>query len=245
MPRTLAYHRPSTIAEALDLLGNGCIPLAGGTVLNADDDPTPVSMVDLQALSLSDIATNDDELRLGAMATLHDLASDHQLPSGVAEAARAELPSTLRTLATVGGTVAVRNADSVLLAALLVHEAAVEVVGPGGSAITTLPHLLSEGIPEGNLITAVRIAIGGESVRRSTARTPADQPIVSATARQTSDGMILVAVTGVADHPVLVDPENPTMGLNPSGDFRGSRDYRCRLAEILTARAVADVGGIA
>ena len=245
MPRTLAYHRPSTIAEALDLLGNGCIPLAGGTVLNADDDPTPVSMVDLQALSLSDIATNDDELRLGAMATLHDLASDHQLPSGVSEAARAELPSTLRTLATVGGTVAVRNADSVLLAALLVHEAAVEVVGPGGSAITTLPHLLSEGIPEGNLITAVRIAIGGESVRRSTARTPADQPIVSATARQTREGMILVAVTGVADYPVLVDPENPTMGLNPSGDFRGSRDYRCRLAEILTARAVADVGGIA
>jgi putative selenate reductase FAD-binding subunit len=200
-------------------------------------------MVDLQALNLSDIATNDDELRLGAMATLHDLATDHQLPSGVAEAARAELPSTLRTLATVGGTVAARNADSVLLAALLVHEAAVEVVGPGGSTTITLPHLLSEGIPEGSLITAVRIAIGGESVRRSTARTPADQPIVSAIARQTRDGIILVAVTGVADHPVLVDPENPTVGLNPSGDFRGSRDYRCRLAEVLTARAVAAVGG--
>ena len=83
MPRAIAYHRPSTVAEALDLLGNGCIPLAGGTVLNADDDPTPVSMVDLQALNLSDIATNDDELRLGAMATLHDLATNHQLPSGV------------------------------------------------------------------------------------------------------------------------------------------------------------------
>ena len=244
MPRAIAYHRPSTVAEALDLLGNGCIPLAGGTVLNADDDPTPVSMVDLQALNLSDIATNDDELRLGAMATLHDLATDHQLPSGVAEAARAELPSTLRTLATVGGTVAARNADSVLLAALLVHEAAVEVVGPGGSTTITLPHLLSEGIPEGSLITAVRIALGGESVRRSTARTPADQPIVSATARQTQDGT-WVAVTGVADHPVLVDPENPTVGLDPSGDFRGSRDYRCRLAEVLTARAVAAVGGIA
>jgi len=35
------------------------------------------------------------------------------------------------------------------------------------------------------------------------------------------------------------------VGLNPSGDFRGSRDYRCRLAEVLTARAVAAVGGIA
>ncbi|GIT00873.1 MAG: hypothetical protein CM1200mP26_25850 [Acidimicrobiales bacterium] len=66
------------------------------------------------------------------MTTLHDMLDDDRVPTGLAGAAQAELPSTLRTLATVGGTVATGDPDSVLVAALLVHDARVELVGPGG-----------------------------------------------------------------------------------------------------------------
>ena len=68
-----------------------------------------------------------DTLRIGAMATLQELADSGDAPDVVREAARREQPSTLRAQATVGGCVATGHAESELLAALLVHEAVVQV----------------------------------------------------------------------------------------------------------------------
>lgn len=244
MPRALAYHRPDSVDAVVGLLaGPDHLALAGGTVLNADDDPTPVTMVDLQACGLDGITESGGRLRLGAMTTLGDLVDDDRVPSGLSDAARAELPSTLRTLATVGGTVAVGDPDSVLLAALLVHDARVDVVGPDGATTTPLADLLPDGIPPGHVATAVDLDPAGDCVRHATGRTPADAPIVSATARTTGDGVRL-ALTGVADHPVAADPADPTAGLAPTGDFRGSADYRLRLAEVLSARAVTGSGEV-
>jgi len=245
VPRALTYQRPDSVDAAITLLtGDGHRPLAGGTVLNADDDPTLVSMVDLQSCGLETILATDGRLRLGAMATLADLAEDERVPTGLAEAARAELPSTLRSLATVGGTVVAGGPDSVLLAALLVHDSRVQVVGPDGVTTVMLPELQDLGVPVGHLITAVDIDPTGSCIRHATARTPADVPIVSATARTSDDGVRL-ALTGVANHPVLVDPSDPTSGLTPSDDFRGSASYRLRLAAVLATRALAATGEVA
>ena len=42
MPRAIAYHRPDSVEDAVALLNDSSHqPLAGGTVLNGDDDPTP------------------------------------------------------------------------------------------------------------------------------------------------------------------------------------------------------------
>ena len=244
MPRAIAYHRPDSVEDVVVLLNDRSHqPLAGGTVLNGDDDPTPVTMVDLQGCGLDGISEDAGRLRLGAMTTLHDILNDDRAPTGLAVAAQAELPSTLRTLATVGGTVATGNADSVLLAALLVHDARVELVGPGGYETQPLADLLKSGVAAGYVVTAVECDPAGDCVRQSTARTPSDTPIVSATARNTDDGVRL-ALTGMADHPVLVDPLDPTTGLEPISDFRGSADYRKTLAEVLTKRAVNAVGGV-
>ena len=105
MPRAIAYHRPDSVEDAVTLLRDRSHqPLAGGTVLNGDDDPTPVTMVDLQGCGLDSIMGGDGgRLRLGAMTTLHDMLNDDRVPTGLAAAAQAELPSTLRTLATVAG----------------------------------------------------------------------------------------------------------------------------------------------
>ncbi|MDG2427000.1 MAG: FAD binding domain-containing protein [Acidimicrobiales bacterium] len=240
MPRAISYHRPGSVHDAISLLvNNDHLPLAGGTVLNADDDPTLVSFVDLQECGLANIDEVGSRLRLGAMLTLHDLTTDSRVPVGLANAARAELPSTLRTLATIGGTVATRHADSVLLAALLVYEACVTVAGPNEESVVPLAELLHNGVDKGHLVVALDVETSGTCVRHATSRTPADTPIVSATARATDESAWL-ALTGVAAHPVLANPKDPTTDIAPIGDFRGSAEYRRRLSKILSSRALAE-----
>ena len=56
MPRAIAYHRPDSVEDVVALIDDKSHrPLAGGTILNGDDDPTPVTMVDLQGCGLDGI----------------------------------------------------------------------------------------------------------------------------------------------------------------------------------------------
>lgn len=235
MPLIAAYHRPTTIGEALALLAEpNRVPLAGGTTINADRSVSDLEVVDLQALGLDVIEVLDDRLRIGATATFDAVAAHVAVPAALRRIARAEEPSTLRTLATVGGTIAGRSSESVFLAGLLVHDAVVEFAG---GAQHPLHLVLTHGVAKGGIITAVTIATDGETADAGTGRTPADTPIVAAVARSTGLGTT-VALTGVAPTPIVVDASNPTAGLNPVGDFRGTPAYRLELARILTARAI-------
>ena len=128
------------------------------------------------------------------------------MPAQVRRLARAELPSTLRTLATVGGTVARRDLDSVVLAASLVHDAEVELAGADDLPLSVA---LVSGIPEGALITAVTIDPSGDGAEAVAARTPADTPIVAAIGRRAPDGIHL-ALTGAAARPCSSMHRPPT-----------------------------------
>ena len=248
MPLPTAYHRPATLNQALALLAEPKrVPLAGGTVLNADREPSDIEVVDLQALGLDQISAAGDSLRIGSTVTLDELARHEAVPAWLAEIARAEAASTLRTLATVGGLAASRWGDSVLLAALLASDATVELAGPAGTAPadaleTPLAALLEDGVPAGALIVSFTFDISGDCATAATGRTPADVPIVAAVARSLSSpeaaATIRLALSGVAAVPRLVDPEDPTAGLEPLGDFRGSSGYRLQLASVLSRRVL-------
>lgn len=241
MPLMAAYHRPSTIGAALELLSEPHrVPLAGGTLLNADRAPSRLEAVDLQTLGLEGIEAVGHGVRLGAMATLDEMSRSSLLPERLRAAARAEAPSTLRTLATVGGLVARRRSDSLLLAALLAHRGRVALAGPDGADEVDLGRVLSEGMPAGALITAVAIDPTGAAAAAATGRTPADVPIVAAYGRR-AGGVFTVALTGVASVPVLVDGSDPAAGLAPEGDFRGSAEYRLELARVLTRRVTEEL----
>ena len=236
-----AYHRPSTIGAALELLAApDRVALAGGTLLNADRAPSPLEAVDLQALGLNRIETVGGGVRLGAMATLGEVSESPAVPDRLRAVARAEAPSTLRTLATVGGLVARRRPDSLLLAALLAHRGRVALAGPDGENEEDLARVLGEGVPAGTLITAATIDPTGAVAVAATGRTPADVPIVAAYGRR-ADGAVAVALTGVAPVPVLADGSDPTAGLAPEGDFRGSAEYRLELARVLTRRVTEEL----
>jgi probable selenate reductase FAD-binding subunit len=240
MVTVTAYWRPSTMAEALEVLERpDAIVLAGGTRLDADPSAEEVEVVDLQALHLDGITPGEgDALRIGAMVTLQQLADCELAPDVVREAARREQPSTLRAQGTVGGCIATGRADSELLAALLVHEAVVEVEDRQVTEGMPLERVLADlFLPAGQVVTAVTIRTTGRAYAVRTARTPADRAIVAAYGRVTGDGQ-RVALTGVAATPVLLLPGDD---LQPIGDFRGSADYRRRLADVLVARVVEGI----
>ena len=240
MVTATAYWRPSSIAEAFELLARpGAVVLAGGTRLGGDASPQQVEVVDLQALHLDEIGPEGgDRLRIGAMATLQELVESGHAPAVVREAARREQPSTLRAQGTVGGCVATGHPESELVAALLVHEAVVDVDTGRGSETVPLARLLADlPLQPGRVVTAVTIRTSGTAAAARTARTPADRAIVAVVGRAAGDGRRF-AVTGVAPTPVLVQPGDD---LQPLGDFRGSSDYRRALAAVLIERVVEEI----
>jgi len=241
-----AYRRPASLEEALAVLEScpDAVVLAGGTRLNADPAPGPVEVVDLQALRLDRIGTTGNAtVRIGAMATLQQIADSQALPAVLREAARRERPSTLRSQATLGGCVAARDGHSELLAALLAHDAVVSIAGRGGPARSELAEFLVGGpLDRARIITEVTVCTSGAASAARTARTRADQPIVAVVARVTASGERRLALAGVAATPVMVDERAGWAGeLDPPGDFRGSGEYRRALAAMLASRALAAI----
>ena len=233
------------------------VALAGGTKLNSCRQSSDLEAVDLQELGLDAIAVDGaGRVRVGATATLDELRRCAQLPEKLRELARCEQPSTLRTLATVGGLIAEAEPESLLLAALLAHDATVEIAsgasGAGAAPVDgaatpevslskcALEEVLAGGVGAAALIIAVEIDPAGAVAFERTGRTPADVPIVAAYARLVGASASL-ALSGVAARPVLVDPADPIAGLDPAGDFRGGGAYRLDLARILARRVLAEV----
>jgi CO/xanthine dehydrogenase FAD-binding subunit len=248
MAQVKAYYRPTKVEEVLQLLARPGITtaiVAGGTHFN-DQRAAPLAeeVVDLQALGLDGVSEAGDRLQLGAMVRLQTLVEDERVPALLREMAHREGPNTLRNEATLGGVVVVADPESELLAALLVHEAEVEVQFQSDPRRLALADFLA-GLPgsvEGGVVTAVSVVTSGQGSGERVARTPADRPIVAAVARQDEGGQIHLALCGVAATPILVKPDQ-LQGLQPPADFRGSSNYRREMAQVLSRRVVEAVGG--
>ncbi|HSF86016.1 MAG TPA: FAD binding domain-containing protein [Acidimicrobiia bacterium] len=238
------YHRPGSVDEALALLnrsGMTSVLLGGGTTVVAEPGTQPVEVIDLQALPLGGLVADGPAVRIGATNRLQDVVDAEMVPELIRTAAKREAPNTIRNAATIGGAVAGSNWESGLLAALLVHAAHVELMSASGTATVSLPALLADRSQlTGCIITAVVVATGGRSGWAGTGRTPADTPIVAAYARR-HEGATLLALTGVADVPLLIEPGD-VGGLEPPGDFRGSAEYRKALATTLSSRVLVSLG---
>lgn len=246
------YWRPRSLDEVLSLLARpGAKVIGGGTRIHASTcSDQPIEVVDLQDVALSGVSDGPAGwIRVGATTTLQEMADDDRLPRALRSAARRERPSSLRTQSTLGALVAHPPIESELLAVLLVHEAFVETAGPGGRREQALLSLGTRGPPEPpEIVTSVRLATTGRTARAVTARTTADRPIVAVAARA-ADRRRLVALTGVADGPILLqDVDDPGAAIDealrsqrPIDDFRGTMRYRRALAEILARRAVSEV----
>lgn len=238
------YHRPLTLDEAIALASDpDAAILGGGTTVNADPANAAPMAVDLQALDLSGIAVDSDVVRIGATTRLQDLIDSDEIPKVLADLARREAPNTIRNAATIGGTIAAADAESQLLTGLLAYGAKVSLAGDGSTSEHSIDDLLhNASLLSGSIITSVSVPTSGTAAADRTARTPTDQPIVMAVAYRGSGGDIVLAMSGIAPLPVIVDPDLIDE-LEPPSDFRGSSEYRRQVAVVLAGRVVAAIGG--
>ena len=106
-----AYARPASLDDALGLLGeDGAAALAGGTDLAGQVDRgirTPALLVDLRDAGLASIEERDGGVRIGATATLADVAASPLVEpyAAVARAASLAASPLIRNVGTVGGNV--------------------------------------------------------------------------------------------------------------------------------------------
>lgn len=243
MPQLNAYHRPKSVNEALQLLARPNINtaiVAGGTQLVPKINEMVTEVVDLQAVGLTEVSYTGKGLTVGAMVNLQTIINDDRTPKLLKIAAKQEGPNTWRNSATIGGLIAAPAKDSEFLAALLVLDAEIKIQTLNDTKKVPLADFLVD-VPAalgGGLITSVSLATMGQTASARAARTPADRPIVAALARLADDGQLRLALCGVANTPVLVNPDNVKAAVNPTGDFKGSTEYRRQMASTLAKRVI-------
>jgi len=269
----LTLHEPTTVEEAVDVLREeGARPLAGGTALvqilkqGLYDFSALVSL--RRVTGLDHIRRDGDELSIGAMATLWDVAAApdvRTLAPGLAEAARAVGNVRIRSLGTLGGNLCYADPHCDPPAALLALGARVVVAGPTGRRSIALEDYF-RGYYEtahapGELLVEVRVprqAAGTRAVYvRYTFMSEEDWPCVAvAAAARVDDGDFVglrVALAGVADRPLLVRGLAATLPMTateevaaraaqqaePVSDLRGSDAYKRDMVRVHTRRALA------
>jgi aerobic carbon-monoxide dehydrogenase small subunit len=129
-----SYHRPARIEDAMSLAAQGAVPLAGGTRLLATGVDLP-NVLDLATLGLGGMQVEDEDLVLGAMATLQDVIDAPIASTATADllpaACRAQSPSRMvRSMATLGGESIQGAADAEVAAALLALNAVYVIAHP-------------------------------------------------------------------------------------------------------------------
>jgi carbon-monoxide dehydrogenase medium subunit len=173
IPAAFEYHRPSTLQDAVALLGrlgDDAKLLAGGQSLIPLMKlrlVSPRHVVDLNRITeLGSIAERDGALVIGALVRESELeASDvvrRRLPI-LADACRVIADPLVRNLATVGGNLAHGDPANDHPAVMLALEAEVVAVGPSGSRRIPVAGFftgpLETALAPGEILTEVRIPL--------------------------------------------------------------------------------------
>jgi len=216
LPNLRAYHRPTTLDEAVRLIRPpAVVPLGGGTVLLPARDPAVEEVVDLSGLGLTYIRAGADGIRIGATTPLQHLLESPPLADltrgHIGPVLRLTASRNLRGQATVGGTMASGGPENPFLVLLLALDAGLTVYQPEASSLSLAAFLEDRDglLRRGALIAELSIPNPRASYRLGFAhvgRTPRDRPIVCAAAFLHLDGGVCrevrLALGGVAERPL-------------------------------------------
>lgn len=176
----MRYRRATGIADAIAQLGDGAVPLAGGTVIVPEavrrgEGPDVVDISRIEALHELAVqpATGPvvrPVIRIGAMVTLARLARLADAPelAGLVAlgAAAAEVGNPhVRLRGTLGGNLGYRAPYPNLPPALIALEATAVLADARGERAIAVEDLVRTGPPAGALIVRIEIAIAGVAAR--------------------------------------------------------------------------------
>lgn len=264
------YFKPETIEEAYSIMKkHNAVVLGGGAFLNLRKDEMP-AVVDLSGLGLDYIKERDGFIEIGAMASLREVETDHQLSGfygGVLQStARAIMGVQIRNMATIGGTVWGRYGFSDMLTSLLALDAYVELYKGG---MIPLEQFIEEGIKDDILIAVHIKKVNGKAGNlyfKSTGTSFSALNTAVSLIGGTNDGG---AVKGgrfriaVGSRPKAAKLAKSAMEflngtsvdeiaasragdiaadeLDFGGDLRGSSDYRRELCRVFVKRCIMEV----
>ncbi len=171
IPGPFAYHRPKSVAEAVNLLvslGEEARPLAGGHSLIPMMKlrlAAPEHLVDLGAIAeIKGIRSEGGDILIGAMTTQHELVVDATLAGKVPilrETALLIADPQVRYVGTLGGNVANGDPGNDMPAVMMCLGATYHVVGPRGerriAARDFYQGAYFTALEPGEMVTAIRI----------------------------------------------------------------------------------------
>ena len=258
--REVAYAKPSSVAEALELLAadDGARALAGGqTLINVMKARagSPDTLVDLNGLDgLKGIELGaDGTLEIGAMTTYTELvqSSEARARPILGEVCAQIADVQVRNRGTIGGNICTNDPTNHLPPLLAALGAEMTIHGAGGDRTVTAQDFFlgvyMTAVGAGELLTKIRIPAGRADGFAAVTLGVEGTCIVSAAA--SINGSLRIALGCVDAVPIVLEPESEdeaavvaavaSAKLSPPSDVHASSEYRTHLAQVLAVRAVA------
>lgn len=244
------FFRPDSVEQALELkrrYQDEAVWFAGGSKLNATPTRTDKKIaISLQDLELDWIDWDNGALRIGAMSRLQSLRDARFIPAALREALGFVYSRHVRNQSTIGGEIAARQEESVLLPVLLALDA--ELVFGNGETLSIEDYLAC---PCDRLLTEIIIKDPYRTcATRKISRSQAGLTVVTAAVAMTDHDGMRIALDGVASKALrLHDVEKQNLEGNaleqavanaifPQEDLRGSVAYKRYITGVSGSRPV-------
>jgi carbon-monoxide dehydrogenase medium subunit len=258
--REVAYARPASLAEAVELLAanDGARALAGGqTLVNVMKARagSPDALIDLSRIEeLKGIdLEGDGTLEIGAMTTYTELvqSSEARARPILGEVCAQIADVQVRNRGTIGGNICTNDPTNHLPPLLAALGAEMTIHGANGDRTVTAQDFFlgvyMTAVGAGELLTKIRIPAGRADGFAAVTLGVEGTCIVSAAA--SINGSLKIALGCVDAVPVVLEPASEdeaavvaavaSANLDPPSDVHASSEYRTHLAQVLAVRAVA------
>ena len=259
-----AYHKPSTVAEAVGLLADpDARPISGGqTILPALKHRLdhPSSLVDLSGIAeLRGIRRQGDRIVIGAMARHQEIENDPALKAAIPALAwmAGHLGDTqVRNRGTMGGSLANNDPAADYPSAALALGATFVTDRRRIEADDYFQGMFTTALAPGELLTAIEFPIP-EKAGYAKMRNPASRYVMTGVFVARGPAGVRVVVNGAGPGVFRQTEMEAALSANwapeavaairqsadgLNGDIHGSAEYRAHLVTVMAKRAIADAG---
>ncbi len=260
-----AYHKPSSVADAVKLLSADpdALPISGGqTLLPALKHRLnrPTSLVDLSGIAeLKGIKREGDKITVGALARHSEVQDNPDIKAAIpalAYMATVIGDIQVRNRGTMGGSVANNDPAADYPAAVLALDATLVTDKRRIASDDFFQGMFTTALEPGELLVAIEFPVPEKS-GYAKMRNPASRYVMAGVFVAKTKGGVRVVVNGAGpgvfrqtemeralaanwSPDAVAGIKQPAEGLN--GDIHGSAEYRAHLVTVMAKRAVAEAG---